>query len=181
MPRSGSKFLSHLLADPELIQLCRDECERLGNGDLARHVLVYWNPKMRSTAGRAYCQDRRIDLNPRMQKVAPEQIEHTLRHELAHLIAYARWARKSPLKPHGAEWQRACIELGIPGAPVTHQMPLAKRVLKRKWCYICPVCMMKIQRVRPFQRPSACRRCCVENNGGRFDSRFQWRLELSRS
>ena len=178
MSNTDPKFLSYLCADPELIRLCRNECFRLGKSELAQGLMVYWNARMRSTAGRAYCKDRRIDLNPRMKRVAPEQIEHTLRHELAHLLAFARWTRKWPLKPHGPEWQRACADLGIPGAPVTHNMPLMRRVMSRKWCYTCPVCRVKILRVRRFRQPSACRRCCVEYNDGKYDSRFQWRLEL---
>src|ERR1700687_2873461 len=41
-----------------------------------------------------------------------DEIERTLRHELAHLLAQFRVGRRR-IAPHGAEWRRACRDLGI--------------------------------------------------------------------
>lgn len=162
-------------ADLQLQSLCQRECERLGCSRLAATVQVYWNSRMRSTAGRAYCRDNRIELNPQLQNVAAEQIELTLRHELAHLLAHAR-SRPRVIKPHGVEWRLACADLGIPHATVTHRLPLKRRTMTRKWRYVCSRCQSTIMRVRPLPKFSACRHCCKLYNNGQYDDRFIWRL-----
>ena len=57
-----------------------------------------------------------MELNPRLKQLPVPQraseIRRTLRHELAHLVAYVRAGRRR-IKPHGEEWKQACKDLGI--------------------------------------------------------------------
>ena len=63
------------------------------------------NPRMRTTAGRAWHVFRRIDLNPHLFWEHPEELRDTVLHEVAHLLA-------GPRKGHGAEWKRICLKIG---------------------------------------------------------------------
>ncbi|MDB6080069.1 MAG: family peptidase, partial [Akkermansiaceae bacterium] len=96
--------------DSGLTEWCREESERLDIPELARRVRVSWNARMQTTAGRAWWPDRLIELNPKLKEQAPEEMWRTLRHELAHLVAYERAGRRR-IEPHGLEWKAACAEL----------------------------------------------------------------------
>lgn len=147
----------------------------LGLTDGAKSLRVEWNPKMRSTAGYARWPQWRIDLNPRLVEFDGE-VERTLKHELAHLIAYAR-ANRRRIKPHGAEWRRACADLGIPDESARHTLPLPRVKQARKFSYACPSCGNGVERVRKFKRHSACLACCKKHSQGRYDARFQFVLK----
>lgn len=163
----------------ELAQQCRDLVESCvasldqvaGGAQIQPRVLVRWNSRMRSTAGRAFWPECRVDLNPRLIEFGLDEVRRTLLHELAHLLAYARVGRRR-IAPHGVEWQVACADLGIPGEPVTHRLPLPRVQQKRKWSYFCPNCKIEVQRVRRITRKVACASCCKQFNGGRFSARF---------
>lgn len=137
----------------------------------AKRVGVSWNTRMRSTAGRAFWPDARVELNPKLVEVSLEEVRRTLLHELAHLLAYHRAGRRR-IAPHGAEWQRACADLGIPGEKATHKLPLPRRTQKKNWRYSCPSCQKSFERVRVMKNAAACLTCCREYNGGRFTARF---------
>ena len=67
---------------------------------------------MRSTAGMAYPRRSLVTLNPRLREFGDEEVDRTLRHELAHLLAHHRAGRRR-IAPHGPEWARACRDLGL--------------------------------------------------------------------
>ena len=83
----------------------------------------------------------------------------TLIHELAHLLAHERAGRRR-IAPHGAEWRRACSDLGLTDEKRTHDLPLPRRVIARRHHYRCPSCGTAIARVQPLRRGSACLCCC---------------------
>jgi predicted SprT family Zn-dependent metalloprotease len=151
----------------------------LGLENLARKVSVVWNRRMRTAAGRAYYEAGRIELNPELLKLTDvdpvAEIDRTLKHELAHLIAHFRVGGKR-IPPHGEEWQQACIELGIPDEARCHSLPLTPRRICRKLVYVCPSCGLEVRRVRKFKRPVACLDCCRKNSGGFYDGRYKLRL-----
>jgi SprT protein len=171
---------ANLPTELELTSYCQALLKGLGLEDCADKVKVNWNPRMRSTAGYASFPSWRIDMNPRL--VAFEgQIDRTVRHELAHLIAYHR-AGRSRIEPHGPEWRQACADLGIPDESPTHQLPLPRRQQHRGIAYQCPVCRNVVTRVRPFKRATACLHCCRLYAGGQYDERFRLqRVVLMRS
>jgi predicted SprT family Zn-dependent metalloprotease len=147
----------------------------LGLHDGAKRVRVEWNPRMRSTAGYAKWPQWVVELNPRLKEFEG-QIERTLKHEIAHLIAYARAGRRR-IEPHGAIWRRACADLGIPNERASHKMPLPRSKQRRKFFYLCPSCGTTAGRVRKFKRHTACLASCKKHNGGRYDARFQFVMQ----
>jgi SprT protein len=163
---------SALQPDPSLTGWCVDAAKALALNELARKVKVSWNPRMQTTAGRAWWPDRTIELNPKLRSCEPDEIWRTLKHELAHLIAYERCGRRR-IEPHGVEWQRACSDLGISGEKPCHDLPFKRRQLKRNHRYVCANCAAAIQRVRPIQRVVACHTCCQKFNGGVYSARFR--------
>lgn len=158
--------------DCGLAAWCSEAAKSLGLPELARRVRVCWNPRMRTTAGRAWWPSRSIELNPKLRECSDEELWRTLKHELAHLVAYERSGRRR-IEPHGREWQAACADLGIPGESPFHTLPFERRRLKRNYAYACPGCHAVVHRVKPIRRMVACYQCCQSHNGGSYDSRFR--------
>lgn len=158
---------------------CRELARDLGLIDLGNRVVVEWNPRMRSCAGRAFWPVGLIQLNPELSKISDSEIKRTLLHELAHLVAYERHPYRS-IKSHGWEWQRACADLGIPDEKATHELALPTRSLKRRWKYQCPECGKAFERVSRYKGAVACYDCCLETKGGLFDAAYQL-VEISLS
>ncbi len=138
----------------------------------AKQVTVVWNKRMRSTAGRAFWPECRVELNPKLIPISLDEVRRTLLHELAHLLAYHRCGRRR-IAPHGVEWQQACADLGIPGESARHTLPLPRRSQKKQWRYTCPSCDESLERVRPMKRHVACYSCCQQFNRGRYHKRFE--------
>ena len=146
----------------------------LGATRLAREVRVQWNARLQTAAGRADYPAKLISLNPRLRDHADE-IERTLRHELAHLLAQFRAGRRW-VAPHGAEWREACRDLGIADEVRCHNLPFTTRTYTARFIYHCPNCRQEFPRVRRVRRAVACLACCRKYNGGEFDPRFRLRL-----
>lgn len=163
-PRSGW--------DPGLSEEAAVLARELGLPRLAKRIIVTWNPRMRSTAGRAIWPKGLVELNPALEQVADGEIRRTFLHELAHLVAFERSRRR--IKPHGQEWQRACVELGIAGESASHHLPLPTRRMQKKWRYVCPKCWANVERVRRMQGDNACYSCCRRFSGGSYDQRFRF-------
>lgn len=151
---------------------CAQSAADLGLPELSRKVRVFWNPRMQTTAGRALWPDRVIELNPKLRDCPPEELWRTLKHELAHLVAYERSVRRR-IEPHGPEWRSACAELGIPNEQPFHNLPFKRRKVKRNHVYCCPHCLASIHRVKPIRRAVACYDCCRKFNGGAYHERFR--------
>jgi predicted SprT family Zn-dependent metalloprotease len=160
--------------DAELTHTCRELLTALDLRGAAGLVRVVWNPRLRSTAGYASYPAWRIELNPRLNEFEG-QVDRTMRHELAHLVAYHRAGRRR-IEPHGAEWRRACSDLGIPDESARHRLPLPRREVTRNYTYACPNCGYTAQRVRKFRRFTACRECCEKFAGGLYDGKYRFVL-----
>jgi predicted SprT family Zn-dependent metalloprotease len=158
--------------DPELTAQSRALVSALGLPDLAKRVVVRWNARLRTTAGRAYRSTALVELNPHLVRISADEIDRTMRHELAHLVASHRAGRRR-IPAHGRDWRRACSELGIPGEARCHDLPFQRRTQRRKFAYVCPACDHRLLRVRRIKRAAACYHCCQAHNHGRFDARFQ--------
>ena len=152
--------------------------ENLDASKLARKICVEWNPRLRSAAGCAMFRDALISLNPKLREHGVDEIDRTLRHELAHLLAQMRAGRRR-IAPHGVEWRRACRDLGIGDEPRCHTLPFPTSARARRFLYRCPSCQTDFSRVRRIRRATACLACCRKHNRGEFDRRFQ--LELIRA
>ena len=158
--------------DGGLTAWCVEASKSLALGELARKVRVSWNPRMQTTAGRAWWPDRAIELNPKLKECEPEELWRTLKHELAHLVAYERCGRRR-IDPHGPEWRMACADLGIAGEQPYHTLPFERRKMKRNHSYICSNCFAVIHRVKPLKRTVACYDCCRKYNRGVYLERFR--------
>jgi predicted SprT family Zn-dependent metalloprotease len=104
-----------------------------------------------------------------------DEIDRTLRHELAHLLAQWRAGRRR-IAPHGVEWRQACRDLGIADEARCHNLPFSKTYPPR-YVYRCPNCKEKFPRVRRIRRAIACLACCRNHNRGGFDPRFRLKME----
>jgi SprT protein len=142
---------------------------------IARELRVQWNARLKSCAGRADYRHKLISLNPRLREHGATEIEQTLRHELAHLLAQARAGRRR-IAPHGVEWRMACRDLGIDGEARCHTLPFPVTRRARRFLYKCPNCRSSFSRVRRIRRTVACLACCRAYNRGNFDARFRLRL-----
>jgi predicted SprT family Zn-dependent metalloprotease len=143
--------------------------------ELAATVRVEWNARLFSAAGRADFRRTLVSLNPRLGEHDPAEIDRTLRHELAHLLAQFRAGRRR-VPPHGAEWRRACRDFGIGDEPRTHTLPFPVQRRARRYLYRCPRCRKEFPRVRPIRRSVACLDCCRKFNRGKFEKSAQLRL-----
>ena len=166
--------------DVDLEFKARELLRQLGAGKLARQVRVEWNPRMKSAAGRADYRERLISLNPLLRDHGIEEIDRTLRHELAHLLAQFRVGRRR-IAPHGPEWREACRDLDIADEARCHNLPFATKAYPARFVYRCPNCRQEFPRVRRIRRAIACLACCRKHNGGDFDARFRLKLTTANS
>ena len=178
-----AKLAPQIAAEPvePLLAEVREILRAAGAAALAGRVRVEWNARMRSTAGLAFPGRSLVRLNPRLRAFGDAEIQRTLRHELAHLLAHERAGRRR-IAPHGAEWKRACRDLGLTDEKRTHDLPLPRREIARRHHYRCPACGVTVARVQPLRRGSACLQCCRAHSLGRYDARFRFeRIEAPRT
>ncbi len=167
------KRKTRLRHDPLLEDFANQLLKSVGCRQL--QVRVFWNPGLLTTAGLAVWRDRMVVLNPKLLEVSSAEVQRTLRHELAHLLAKHR-AGRSRIDAHGEEWHQACADLGIPNEARCHELPFKRRRITRKFFYACPHCSTIMSRVRALRRKAACIKCCRKHNGGAYAERFRFRL-----
>jgi predicted SprT family Zn-dependent metalloprotease len=170
-----SPFHQHAGRDAYLEAKSRDLLCGTGATRIANSVRVEWNSRLKTTAGRADFREKLISLNPRLCDYGEAEVDRTLRHELAHILAQFRTGRRR-IFPHGKEWRDACRELAISDEARCHHLsfPISERA--RSYLYKCPNCQRDFPRVRRIKRAVACLTCCRAQNGGEFDPRFRLQL-----
>jgi len=157
--------------DVDLESKAREILYEFGANKLACAIRVEWNSRLKTTAGRADYRHKLISLNP-LLFAHPAEIDRTLRHELAHILAQFRAGRRRIL-PHGAEWRKACRDLGIADEKRCHNLPFPAKRYVARFMYRCPNCRQEFPRVHRARRAVACLACCRAHNGGEFDARFR--------
>ena len=155
----------------DLETTARELLRSLGAARIASELRVEWNSRLKTAAGRADYREKLISLNPQLVD-HPTEIDRTLRHELAHILAQFRAGRRR-ISPHGAEWRQACFDLGIADEKRCHNLPFPVRIYIARFIYRCPNCRQEFPRVRRMRRAVACLACCRKHNGGGFDPRFR--------
>ena len=173
-PASDALSLQFQGLDPDLERQARELLRTNGANRIAMELRVEWNSRLKTAAGRADYRQKVISLNPRLLE-HPAEIDRTLRHELAHLLAQFRAGRRRVL-PHGEEWQEACRDLGIADEKRCHNLPFPVSERARRFLYKCPNCQRDFPHTRRIKRAVACLACCRAHNGGEFDSRFRLKL-----
>ena len=161
--------------DPQLETEARELLRQHGADRLAARIHVSWNRRLQSAAGQANYRAASVTLNPRLRDHDIAEIDRTLRHELAHLLAQFRAGRRR-IAPHGEKWREACRDLGIADEKRCHVLAFPIRRHRRRFVYRCPKCEWEITRARLFRRSSACLACCRAFNRGAYDRRFRLRL-----
>jgi SprT protein len=161
--------------DSALEVRAREILGSLGAEALARKIHVEWNARLFSAAGRADSRRNLVSLNPRLREHDAGEIDRTLRHELAHLLAQFRAGRRR-VPPHGPEWRRACLDLGIADEARCHTLPFPVKKRARRFLYRCSRCGKEFPRVRRIKRTVACLDCCRKFNRGKFDPKARLRL-----
>lgn len=157
--------------DGDLETTARELLRVNGAARIARNLRVEWNSRLHTAAGRADYRENLILLNRRLIE-HPAEIDRTMRHELAHILAQFRAGRRR-ITPHGAEWKQACVDLGIADEKRCHNLPFPARTHAARFVYRCPNCRREFPRVRRVRRVVACLACCRKHNGGHFDPRFR--------
>jgi SprT protein len=157
---------------PDLEETARELLRGIGCEKLAQEVQVRWHARLRTTAGQAYYAKSLVRMNPKLLQFGMEEVDKTLRHELAHLVARFRAGRKR-IAPHGAEWRQACRDLGLADEKRCHDLPLPRITQRARHRYHCKNCKRDYERVRPFRRAVACLECCRAFARGRYDERFR--------
>jgi len=177
----GLKGSTHVagVTDPgynafDLETTARGLLRSLGAARIANELRVEWNSRLKTAAGRADYRRKLISLNPRLLE-HPAEIDRTLRHELAHILAQFR-AGRGRILAHGDEWRTACRDLGIADEKRCHNLPFPASARARRYLYKCPNCKCDFHRARRIRRAVACLACCRAHNGGEFDARFRLRL-----
>ena len=123
--------------DPQLETEARELLRQHGADRLAARVHVSWNRRLQSAAGQANYRAASVTLNPRLHDHDIAEIDRTLRHELAHLLAQFRAGRRR-IAPHGEEWREACRDLGIADEKRCHALAFPIRRHRRRFVYRCP-------------------------------------------
>jgi len=125
--------------------------------DLARRVTIGYNPRLRTTLGRAMLEDNRVELNVHLLRAHPEELLVTLVHELAHLAVRMRYGN---VPPHGREFKTLMGAAGI-SAAATHKLDTEKLGLRRRrysYLHRCSDCGMMFIAGKP-RRNCYCKAC----------------------
>lgn len=144
------------------------------DGELDPPVLR-WNSRLRTSAGRFIPGSRKWfqELPPVIEVASylleeldgARHIRDTLAHEMIH---YWLWVRRKPYG-HTAEFMVKMRAMGtLRYNPVPRRRPY-------KYKYKCPACHKEFPSRRKLSK-LACKRCCIEHAGGRYDSRFTLQL-----
>ena len=118
---------------------------------------ITYNPRLKTTAGRAFLDDRRVELNTRLLSKHPKQLVPTLAHELAHVVTHMR---SGVAAPHGREFRELMRTVGL-SSKATHSMPTkGLRRKRRKFLYLhrCSDCSCSFI-ARRVRRDCYCRDC----------------------
>jgi len=160
---AGKMPAGHTAETAVLLQTARELLRSLGAKRIATELRVEWNSRLKTAAGRADHRQKLISLNPRLVEY-PAEIDRTLRHELAHILAQFR-AERRRISTHGSEWQQACRDLGIAGEKRCHTLPFPAKRYTPRFIYRCANCRRDFPRVRKIKRTVACLACCRAHNG----------------
>ncbi len=136
--------LAALLAEwtPERLKQALDEVLELWQViDLRAAIRIRWNPRLRTTVGRAMLDELVLELNPRLLARHPEQVRSVLVHEAAHLVVRRLHGPREA--PHGKVWKgymrkagedtRATHDLDVSGLRATPRRRRPRKPRKPRW------------------------------------------------
>ena len=92
---AGAAALQRHGRDCSLEAAARKLLVATGASHIACEVRVEWNSRLKTCAGHVDYRRKLISLNPRLREHGFSEIDRTLRHELAHLLAQFRAGRRA--------------------------------------------------------------------------------------
>ena len=125
-------------------QLLADLCQKHPMGN---RPAIQWRG-YRVSAGMAYFKTGIIGLSHLVIK-DQQQLEDTLKHEYAHLLAYHRHGRKAI--GHGEHWKQAMLELGLK-PKVCHNYTVQRNERRQEVGYLCQRCGKTLVRARKLPK-----------------------------
>ncbi|MGC9455753.1 MAG: SprT-like domain-containing protein [Phycisphaerae bacterium] len=151
------------LPDGRVLRKVVDRCAELWElPELSQVVRVGYNPRLRTTLGRASLDDCRVELNIHLLREHPDQLIPTLVHELAHVAVRLRYGASAA--PHGREFRTLMAAAGLP-PETTHNLPAAKALRRRRrrylYLHICDECGYNFV-ARSVRRDCYCTACGPE-------------------
>ncbi|MFP4105324.1 MAG: SprT-like domain-containing protein [Phycisphaerae bacterium] len=132
--------------------------EAWGIDRFSTRVRAEYNYRLRTTLGRAFLKEDRVELNPRLLTENPDQFVPTLAHELAHLVVHHRHGPVA--KPHGTQFRYLMQQLGL-SSKATHKVPVGHlKQKRRRYLYLhrCETCGVSFI-ARSIRRNVYCRQC----------------------
>ena len=101
--------------------------------DLRAAIGCRWNPRLRTTVGRAVLDDMMVELNPILLARHPDQVRHVLVHEAAHLVVQRLFGNQPA---HGRIWKAYMRKAGE-STRATHDLDTRglrnRRRRRRRW------------------------------------------------
>lgn len=122
---SGDPGLAGLLAawpHHRLKETLDEVLELWGVIDLRAAIEIRWNPRLRTTVGRALLDDMVLELNPRLLARHPGEVRPVLVHEAAHLVV--RRLHGPRAAAHGPAW-KALMRRAGESTRATHDLDVA--------------------------------------------------------
>lgn len=122
-------------------------------------VLVRWNARLTTTAGRAFVRNGILELNPNLLRDHPTHVEIVLVHEAAHIAAFRLFGEAA--EAHGRHW-RALMRAAGHEPAITHDLPVPRRQRRRparRYLYlrVCDACGDRV--VQTAVRYGRCQGC----------------------
>ena len=149
------------LPGKEVLLAVTNRCGDVWNfPELAQQVRLGYNPRLRSTLGRALLDEARVELNTRLLREHPAHLIPTFVHELAHVAVYLRYGN---VAPHGIQFRTLMSTLALPAA-ATHNLPTGHlRRKRRRYLYLhrCSDCSYSFV-ARSIRRGYYCIACGPE-------------------
>jgi predicted SprT family Zn-dependent metalloprotease len=98
-------------------------------------------------------------------------IEDTIRHEIAHAIAYHHFHSKG----HDTAWKKVAEQVGA--QPNRLRDASTINITPPKYTLSCGTCGATMYRQRIPRSGAACSNCCSTYNGGRYSSKYELRVK----
>ena len=128
----------------------------------------------KTSLGSCNYKKRRLELSRHyVQLNSVDYMLDTMLHEIAHLLAYKKYGYRVK---HDYRWVEIAKAIGCIGERTACNKSVVRP--KGKYVYKCSKCGYEIAVHRRFKRRKACSDCCIKYGNGKFDERFEMRLQL---